>query len=314
MPFLGKNTPEAMLRSVQEFRQGTPAITAGENRRKSPSMFPVCANPGCTSGRFRLWRNRQAPVLEGGWACGPDCMRVMVRGIITREMDGREAQPVAHRHRVPLGLVMLAQGWITHAQLKTALEAQKQAGVGRLGAWLVEHHGVDEQLVTRGLGVQWNCPVFSLDGHHADLIAPLVPRLFIDTFGILPVRVTSSRNLHIGFEENIDRCVSFAVERMTGLPVEAGLVHGPDFRRAHRQMLAAAYPKTRIIEANGVEALTRTLAGIIEEAKPVEAKLVRIHDFFWLRMWRSAAALSHRLAVPPREAVEDVLCSLTQFD
>ena len=317
MPFLGKSAPQAMQNGkfpYPSMAMNTVAGTEVPGRRRSPSMFPVCANPGCSSGRFRLWRNRQAPVLEGGWGCSPDCMRAMVRTLIVREMEGREAQPPAHRHRVPLGLVMLAQGWITHSQLKAALEAQKQAGRGRLGEWLVERHGLDEQYVTRALGVQWNCPVFSLDGHQAEVVAPLVPRLFVDTFGLLPVRVTSSRNLHIGFEESVDRCVTFAVERMSGLPVEAGLVHGPDFHRAHRRMLAAIYPKTRIMEASGVEALVRTLAAIIEEARPVEAKLVRIHDFLWLRLWRSAGGLAHRQPVPPREAVEDVVCSLTQFD
>lgn len=299
----------ALLQAEQDMNFGA----AASGRRKGTPMFPVCAHPGCSSGRFRLWRNRQAPVFEGGWACGPECMREMVRAVIAREMAGRESQPVVHRHRVPLGLVMLAQGWITHAQLKAALEAQKQAGRGRLGEWLVKRHGIDEQWVTRALGVQWNCPVFSLDGHQAGMAA-LVPRLFIDIFGVLPVRVTSSRNLHLGFEERIDRCVTFAIERMTGLPVEAGLVHGPDFRRAHRQMLSAVYPRTRIIEASGAEALVRALSGIIEETRPVEAKLVRIHDFFWLRLWRSAAGLAHRSAVPQRGAVEDVLCSLTRLD
>ncbi len=48
------------------------------------------------------------------------------RGPVPREQAS--AHPVAaHRHRVPIGLVLLAQGWITHDQLKHALEAQRRA-------------------------------------------------------------------------------------------------------------------------------------------------------------------------------------------
>ncbi len=36
---------------------------------------------------------------------------------------------------------MLEQGWITQRQLRAALEAQKAAGSGRLGHWLVRQQG-----------------------------------------------------------------------------------------------------------------------------------------------------------------------------
>ena len=69
---------------------------------------------------------------------------------------------------MPLGLVLLAQGWITHPQLQAALEAQKASGQGRIGDWLQQSCGLPEERVTRGLGVQWSCPVLALDG----LLAP----------------------------------------------------------------------------------------------------------------------------------------------
>jgi hypothetical protein len=50
-----------------------------------------------------------------------------------------------HRHRIPLGLVMLEQGWITSGQLRQALDAQRGAGAGRLGQWLAHQQGVSER-------------------------------------------------------------------------------------------------------------------------------------------------------------------------
>jgi hypothetical protein len=61
---------------------------------------------------------------------------------VRRELNGRGNAPEIHRHRIPLGLVMLEQGWITSGQLRQALEAQRAAGAGRLGHWLVRQQGV----------------------------------------------------------------------------------------------------------------------------------------------------------------------------
>ena len=48
---------------------------------------------------------------------------------------GQELQE-SHRHRIPLGLVMLEQGWITSGQLRQALDAQKVAGAaGWVTGW-----------------------------------------------------------------------------------------------------------------------------------------------------------------------------------
>ena len=49
----------------------------------------------------------------------------MVKAAVNRELGEGEEVVAPHRHRVPLGLVMLAQGWITHPQLRQALESQR---------------------------------------------------------------------------------------------------------------------------------------------------------------------------------------------
>lgn len=129
-------------------------------------LLPVCANPGCRASWLRLWRSRSTPAFEagweGGWSCSAECTRALVEAALQRERDGRGPVPVSapesHRHRIPLGLAMLEQGWITAEQLRRALAAQKAAGQGRLGVWL-RGQGVDESLITRALGLQWSCPV-----------------------------------------------------------------------------------------------------------------------------------------------------------
>ena len=225
---------------------------------------------------------------------------------VRRELDGTAPRLEIHRHRIPLGLTMLEQGWIDAGQLRRALDAQRTAGAGRLGRWLVHREGVSEQLVTRALGLQWSCPVLAMDYHDAEALTVLVPRLFVDAFGALPLRVAAGKLLYLGFEDRLDPVVALAIERMTGLRVEGGLVEESLFRAAHARMLISRFPEVELIEASSESAMAHALSKSIEKARPVESKLVRVHDCLWLRMW-----LRPRLgAVPEIGSVQDLICSI----
>jgi hypothetical protein len=201
---------------------------------------------------------------------------------------------------------MLEQGWITSEQLRKALSAQRAAGQGRVGDWLVREHGVAEHLVTRALGLQWSCPVLPLEHHDPRTMASVLPRLFIEAFGALPLRVAAGQILYLGFEERPDPVVTLAVERMLGFRVEAGLVRGAQFRPAFERMLSASYPRTELVEAASESPLVRVLTKAVERYKPAESRLVRVHDCLWLRMWKSPQST----VAPAITEAEDVICSL----
>ena len=268
-------------------------------------IFQTCSNPGCSSGWLKLLRPHSAPIFEGGWCCSAACARTVIEAALRRESEAPNAGSEAHNHRIPLGLTMLEQGWITGAQLRGALDAQRSAGGGRLGYWLVRGQGVSEQMVTRALGIQWSCPVLSAEFHDVEGLAALVPRLFVDAFGGLPLRTAAGRILYLGFEDRLDTVLALAVERMTGLRVECGLVAGSIFRRAHAAMLGAAFPAVELIEASSENVLAQALARALERARPVDSRLVRVHDCFWLRMWlRPLTGV-----LPEASSVRDVIAS-----
>jgi hypothetical protein len=269
-------------------------------------LFETCANPGCGSGWLHLWRSRSAPVFEGGWSCSATCTAACMEAAVRRELEGRGSAQESHRHRIPLGLVMLEQGWITSGQLRQALDAQKGAGGGRLGLWLVRQQGVSEQLVTRALGLQWSCPVLPLEFHDAEALTVLMPRLFVDAFGALPLRVAAGKLLYLGFEDRLDPVVALAVERMSGLRVESGLVQGSLFRPAQTRMLKQKFPAVELFEASSQPAAVHVLAKAVERMRPVESKLVRVHDCLWLRMWRRVQSGP----LPEPDSVQDLICSI----
>jgi hypothetical protein len=221
-------------------------------------------------------------------------------------MDARGAVRETHRHRIPLGLAMLEQGWITQEALRAALAAQRSAGSGRLGEWLVRQSSASEELVTRALGLQWGCPVLNMELHNPEDLTALLPRLFIDAFGALPLRVAAGKILYLGFEDRIDPALALAAERMTGLRVEVGLAPSSLFRPAHARALEARFPSVELIEAATEQALAAVLSKAIEESRAVEARLVRIHDCFWLRIWRRRQAGP----LPESGAIRDLIASL----
>ena len=301
---------EATLRERQAVEaRGAGALDGRASEAQSRvrnALFTTCANPDCGSGWLHLWRSRQAPVFEGGWSCSARCTAALMAAAVRRELDGRSLAGESHAHRIPLGLVMLEQGWITISQLRQALEAQRVAKGGRLGKWLMRQQGGSEQLVTRALGLQWSCPVMPMEFHDAEALAVLVPRLFVDAFGALPLRVTAGQILYLGFEDRLDPILALAVERMSGLRVESGLVQDSLFGPAHAQMLSAKYPAVELVEAVSEQVLARALSKSIEQARPVESRLVRVHDCLWLRMWR----LAQSGPMPDRESIEDMICSI----
>ena len=195
MPILSRNKSRGQEQALtvlsQPAQMGQPERRVAETLagRARSAIFETCANPGCGSGWLHLWRSRQAPIFEGGWSCSAACTAALVASAVRREMDGRGLTAESHQHRIPLGLMMLEQGWITSSQLRQAMDAQRAAKSGRLGQWLVRQQGVSEQLVTRALGLQWSCPVLPMEYHDADALAVLVPRLFVDAFSALPLRL-----------------------------------------------------------------------------------------------------------------------------
>ena len=131
----------------------------------------------------------------------------------------------------------------------------------------------------------------------------LVPRFFAYAFGALPLRVAAGKILYLGYEGRPDPVLALAVERMTGLRVESGLVPASLFRPAHARLLDAVYPRVELVEAVSESALAHSIVRTIERTQPVESRLVRVHRCLWLRVW----LLGQRSPLPEPDLVEDLV-------
>lgn len=305
-----RSETETGVDAVLSARAANAPATGGAQteRLQKSGILRTCANPHCASGWLHLWRSRETPVFENGWCCSAACTLARVEAALRREVEARGISREAYRHRIPLGLLMMEQGWISPNDLRAALASQRSAGCGKLGEWLVRQQSTSEEMVTRAMGLQWGCPVLSLDFHSPGSLTSLMPRLFVDAFGVLPLRLAAGRILYLGFDNRIDPALALAVERMTGLRVEAGLVQSSLFGPAHARALEERYPSAGLVEAATEQVLAQALANAIEESHPAEARLVRVHDCFWLRLWRRPQTD----AVPDPGTIRDVIASMAR--
>jgi len=269
-----------------------------------------CGNAECTGGWTRPWRNSRRPVFEGQWGCSGRCVLTMVRAAVRRELsDGGASMPaVPHRHRVPLGLVMLAQGWITHIQLQKALSAQRRSGTGRIGDWLISECGLNAEQITRGLSMQWGCPVLTTDGFSSEAMALVMPKAFAQEFGILPLRLAGSQILYLGFADQLDASAAFAIEQMTELKVVSGVVEGGQFESARRRMLASNGVDVKSETTEDRDEVAVKITAILEQRQPILSRLVRVHHYYWLRLWLERGAVGKVGSLPATsEDVKDYL-------
>ena len=258
----------------------------------------TCGNIECTSTWTAPWRNRRRPIFEGQWGCSGRGVFAMVKAAVNRELGEGEEVVAPHRHRVPLGLVMLAQGWITHPQLRQALEAQRANGSGRIGDWLVAECGLETEQITRGLSMQWSCPVLSMKGFEPEAMALSVPKVFVEEFGVLPLRVAGQRILYLAFEDRLDASASLALEQMTELKVESGLMDGVQFREARTTLLQCDAVEAHLEAATSTASLAARIAAILEQKRSVAARLVRLHQYYWLRTWLESGAMGNNGSLP----------------
>lgn len=270
-------------RSISEVLEELPLSTALVGAAGVSSLVGHCSNPECRSTWLQLFRHHARPTFEGGWTCSPECTEARMRVAVCRELRGMIKDEVPHRHRVPLGLLMHEQGWITTSQLRRAVEAQKECRSLRLGEWLVKQGSSDEDTITRALSVQWSCPVLPVS---PGLIATdsLLPQLFADAFGAMPVHGPTGKSLYLGFEQNVDKTLALALERIEGLRVECGIVPTSTFRESLRLIRRRNSPGIQIAEAAIDIAAAHVFAKAIERARPIGSRLVRVHDWLWMRM------------------------------
>jgi hypothetical protein len=257
----------------------------GEVRLDVASSHPasrwteMCANPECRTGWLRLFRSRAFPRFEEKWVCSATCMERVIAVAVRGQIESWQPAPAERALRMPLGLILLSRGWISHRELQEALAAQRRAQEGRIGEWLHHLHGISEETIAKGLAIQWNCAVLPSGMPGLEPAPALLPAVLRRRYDLALLRQGPDAALYLAGKYRPEHAAARAVEHMLHEPVHAAFIEDGMWQLAE---MDAADVELEIPGRDGVAAY---ISELVERARPSDARLVRVHDHLWLRLW-----------------------------
>jgi hypothetical protein len=270
---------------------------------------PRCADRGCNltrrmSRRFGWWHGRIQ--LRGFSYCAPQCFENAARVCFSHACASAIA-PSPFQHRVPLGLLMLSRGQLTHAQLRAALEAQSANRHRRIGEWLEQLGFATEQQVTAALGLQWACPVLGWKPPHDFTCGRMLPYRLLEHFRMLPVQfVAATRIFYLAFCDGIDYSALYAIEQMLDCRTQACLISRRNMDQELERMGHEARSGDLLFESwRDPAAMAQITCGYALKFGAEQVRIVSCGEYIWVRLEakREFATLlfRHPLTAPLQE-------------
>jgi hypothetical protein len=125
-------------------------------------------------------------------------------------------------YRLPLGLLIFSRGLIDQAELAAALRLQAQQKGLRIGECLCRLGLVNEEQVTRALGIQNGVPVLLAYWARTECVVPLRLQQAAEAYCVRAA--SNSSSVYAGFSSRVDQSLVQAVEALIGVPVEPCIV------------------------------------------------------------------------------------------
>jgi hypothetical protein len=267
---------------------------------------PACASPSCTEREnyWRRLRSQSGALLDGKFYCRAQCLETALAGHLSRLLAA--THPVPPPNRIPLGLLMVARGKLTHTEVRAALEAQRRGRHCKIGDWFEKLGFASEQDVTAALALQWGCPVvssFDLAVDPGVIDSPSsIPLPILEAFQMLPVNYAATTStLYLAFGERVDHAALYAIERTLGCRTQACVARRKSVVHRLESMSHLSHPNDVEFVTRDLSEMLRITLSYINRLSPGEIQASRIGRFIWLRLW--AAARSPRPHFPATNLV-----------
>lgn len=221
--------------------------------------------------------------LEEEWYC-TSCLQNAVLNVLSRLPPLSRQSRV--RHRIPLGLLMLARGQITARQLQLALAAQKASGTGRFGAWLQELGFTTESQITAALGRQWACPVLSDSVCLQTACLSLLPLALEESFRILPVHyVENTRMLHVAFADEIEYTVLYAIQQLLGYHTAPCVATASFMLEGLEKARSISRPCDLVFEnCSNKGEMSRITTSYVSRSRADQVRIINCPGYVWVRL------------------------------
>ncbi|HWP85825.1 MAG TPA: hypothetical protein VNN17_11580 [Terriglobia bacterium] len=198
---------------------------------------------------------------------------------------------------MPLGLLMVSEGWISESDLREALAAQRTAEGGRIGEWMCRRGVATEQQVTSALSRQWARPVFSLEGNtHFLQYAGMIPLPLLEAAQMVPVHyLPQSQHLYVAFALGIDYSVLYGAEQMLSCRTEPCLAAQSSVRSALERIREQPRPPEIVFDGGqDLRETGQTILNYVAQLGAEQVRLARCGRHLWVRL-QSAQQSTHLL-------------------
>jgi len=190
-------------------------------------------------------------------------------------------------NRIPLGLLMVARGKLTHLEVRAALEAQRRARYGSIGDWIEKLGFASEREVTAALALQWGCPVASSFDLCADNSRASIPLAILEAFRMIPFNYAeSTKTLYVAFGARVDHAALYAVEKILDCRTQPCVASPKRIARQLEQLRQLPRPNDVEFFTRDLSETVRITSSYIARVSPDEVRLNRIGRFVWLRLTR----------------------------
>lgn len=262
------------------------------DRHRDAVKRAACALLSCqgTGSRWqRLLGRRAGAYLHDEFYCGPQCLEAALISEISRL---RTMTPGAlPPNRIPLGLLMVARGKITHIEVRAALEAQRRARHGTIGDWIEKLGFASEQDVTAALALQWGCPIASSFERAPVDFPGGIPLPILEAFQMVPFNYAArSGMLYLAFGARVDHAALYAIERVLECRTQACVAPRRSVTRQLEQMRQRARPSDVEFATRDLSEMARITSSYLMRLRPEHVRLSRIGQFIWLRLTAGASA------------------------
>jgi len=248
--------------------------------------WPGCANPACKGNPLKhaVSKRHFGVWLSQEWFCGSDCFEQGARKKIRELLTARYSAEKPPALRMPLGLLLLSRGILTHDQLKTALERQRSIG-GSIGDIVQEFGFATAQQVTAAVAAQWACPVFSM-GDRPPVTDVRIPRRLLEVYGMLPVHYSEvGGRLMVGFVTRVQHHLLYTIEHMTGCTATPCFITAGDYRRGLESWsFISAENDLTFDRASSIGEIARMVRSYVNQAGAESARFGVCQDFLWVRV------------------------------
>ncbi len=266
------------LRSVLPNRSPMAALAA----------LPVCASPLCPrppSLWQRWWARNEGVSFHQRWYCSPRCFQEGIHRYLEHAafaFSRRAPRP----NRLPLGLILLSQGDISHGQLRDALERQRTEKSGMLGEWLVKLGAVTEQQVLAAVAAQQGCPLFPLPEPQLVPARMYWPELLMHRYSAVPVFHNEPRSiLYVGFLQQVDHAFLLCLEAMVRCRTRPCILPGQAYDRQLKMRAFSIENDTITIhQRQSRMEMTRTISNYAEQAGAERCSMSCCGDRLWTRL------------------------------